>query len=82
MSTELNVIRYDDRTKAISDVEGNIYATIRTAKKRSGQITYEVRGYSTRAGKHSDLEGVYDARGEEAAIDAAHEFARREVTGK
>lgn len=79
MSTELNVIRYDERTKAVSDVEGNIYATIKTTKKRSGQIAYEVKGYSTRAGKHSDLEGIFEARGEQAAIDAANEFARREV---
>lgn len=78
MSTDLNVIRYDDRTKAISDSDGNMYATIRTTRKRSGQLTYEVKGYSTLAGKHGDLEGIFEARGEEAAISAAHEIARRE----
>lgn len=78
----LNVIGYDARTKAISDTEGDIYATIRSTKKRNGQMVYEVKGYSKLAGKHRDLEGTFEARGEQAAIDAAREIAVREQAVK
>lgn len=73
-----NVIRYADKTKAISDNEGNIYATIREGKRRgSGQPFYEVKGYSRLAGKHADLEGTFEARPESEAIEAARSIAQR-----
>lgn len=75
---QLNVIRYDTNTKAISDTEGNIYATIRAGKKRNGSPFYEVNGYSRLAGKYPDLEGRFELRSEQEAISSATQIAERE----
>ena len=76
---EFNVIGYDTNIKAISDTEGNIYATIRAGKKRGGSQFFEVKGYSSREGKHPDLEGRFEARTEQEAIDSAMRIAEREA---
>lgn len=73
----LNVIRYNATTDAISDASGNIYATVQTGIRRSGQPFYKVEGYSKQAGQHGELEGIYEARGKEEAIEAARAIARR-----
>ena len=74
----LNVIGYNATTDAISDASGEIYATVRAGKRRaSGQPFYEVKGYSKQAGQHGELEGIYEARGKEEAIEAARVIARR-----
>lgn len=74
-----SVIRYNPTTDAISNpATGDMYATIREVKKRNGDVTYEVKGYSKLEGKYPDLEGKYEARTKEDATAAAREIAQRE----
>ena len=75
----INVLKYNDSTKITGTADGGLYATVRTIKRKSGQMAYEVKGYSKAEGQHPDLEQTYEARGEQEAIDAAKEIARREI---
>jgi len=75
----INVLKYNDSTKITGTADGGLYATVRTIKRKSGQMAYEVKGYGKAEGQHPDLEQTYEARGEQEAIDAAKEIARREI---
>jgi hypothetical protein len=77
-----NEIRYGHAAVAICHAtEGDLYAVVRTIKRRSGQLAYEVSGYSRLKGCFPGLEGIYEARGRDEAIEAAYAIARQ-VAGR
>lgn len=74
---DLRWIRYNNTADAVVDDQGNIFATVRTIKRRSGALAFDVQGYSKLRGQFPELEGVYEARGEDEARRATVAIANQ-----